>query len=148
MRGTIKAQRVLTAVKMINPAMVVPVARELWTRIWSLDKDITEDDSLIEALSACGYQQKWAESILEMTKQQSVKDKLREVTDRACEFGAFGAPFFIIHKPDIMDGESVDDEDEVDPVSTFFGSDRFALIANILRKPWFGPNPKKKSAKL
>ncbi|MEE6520095.1 hypothetical protein FKM82_017889 [Ascaphus truei] len=48
-KGSLSAMRFVTAVQMSHPEFLEQVSRELWLRIWSEDKDITEPDSLLEA---------------------------------------------------------------------------------------------------
>nr|KAG8539008.1 hypothetical protein GDO81_021609 [Engystomops pustulosus] len=47
-KGSFSAMRFVTAVQMSHPEFVESVSRELWMRIWSEDKDITEPESLLE----------------------------------------------------------------------------------------------------
>ncbi|KAG8435609.1 hypothetical protein GDO86_013521 [Hymenochirus boettgeri] len=47
-KGSLSAMRFVTAVEMSHPEFLEKVSRELWMRIWSEDKDITEPDSILE----------------------------------------------------------------------------------------------------
>ena len=56
-------------------------------------------------------------------KQDDVKDLLKKTTSEAVEDGAFGLPFIIINQG--KDHLGIENE-------TFFGSDRFEVMANRL----------------
>ncbi|KAG9484919.1 hypothetical protein GDO78_008169 [Eleutherodactylus coqui] len=47
-KGSLSAMRFLTAVQMSHPEFLEEVSRELWVRIWSEDKDITEPESILQ----------------------------------------------------------------------------------------------------
>ena len=47
-KGSLKAQRFLTAVSLYEPDKTEDVSRELWMRVWNRDEDITEPQSLRE----------------------------------------------------------------------------------------------------
>ncbi|XP_027051888.1 glutathione S-transferase kappa 1-like [Pocillopora damicornis] len=65
------------------------------------------------------------QALISKTKDQEIKDTLKETTQKALDLGAFGAPLIVAH---------VNDEPH-----TFFGSDRFLLIAHLLGVEWEGP---------
>ena len=56
-------------------------------------------------------------------KQDDVKDLLKKTTSEAVEDGAFGLPFIVIDQG--KDHLGIENE-------TYFGSDRFEVIANRL----------------
>ena len=58
--------------------------------------------------------------LLEKTKSQEVKDKLKEQTQTVLDLGAFGAPWIVVTIPGSDEKEG------------FFGSDRFHLIAQLV----------------
>ncbi|XP_050391468.1 glutathione S-transferase kappa 1 [Patella vulgata] len=126
-KGSLKAQRFLTAVDMENPEQTEKVSRELWRRIWSKDQDITEPESFKQAGKAAGLSDsEIAEALAKMTTQP-IKDRLKSHTERAIKLYAFGAPFIVAH---------VNGKEEV-----VFGSDRFPILARILGEEWLGPVP-------
>ena len=47
-KGSLKAQRFLTAVSLSQPEKTEDVSREMWMRVWNRDEDITEPQSLRE----------------------------------------------------------------------------------------------------
>ena len=70
-------------------------------------------------------------------------------TAEAIELGAFGVPWIV------FPAEALKEQRAIQSVQTaksgrvaFFGSDRFELIAFLLGKPWLGPNPDRKRARL
>ena len=63
----------------------------------------------------------------EMGKEE-VKEELKKTTQEALNEGAFGLPFIAVHHSKTN-------------VETFFGSDRFEVMADRLRVKWLGPVP-------
>uniref|UniRef100_A0A8D2IHF9 Glutathione S-transferase kappa 1 n=1 Tax=Urocitellus parryii TaxID=9999 RepID=A0A8D2IHF9_UROPR len=125
--GSLSAMRFLTAVKMENPEMLEKVSRELWMRVWSRDQDISEPQSILAAAEKAGLSAEQAQGLLEMISTAEVKKKLKEVTEVACKYGAFGLPVTVAH----VDGQT----------HMLFGSDRMELLAYLLGKfeflqPW------------
>ncbi|KAM9651426.1 glutathione S-transferase kappa 1 isoform 4-T5 [Trichechus inunguis] len=53
-KGSLSAMRFLTAVCLECPEMLEKVSRELWMRIWSLNEDITEPQSILTELLNTG----------------------------------------------------------------------------------------------
>ncbi|KAM5142336.1 glutathione S-transferase kappa 1 [Mantella aurantiaca] len=128
-KGSLSAMRFVTAVQMVNPEFVEPVSRELWIRIWSEDKDITEPASILEAAKKAGLSEDEAKKILATISSPEVKNKLKENTENALQYGVFGMPSIVAHingKPQL-----------------YFGSDRFELLAHNLGEKWYGPVPQK-----
>ncbi|XP_043935779.1 glutathione S-transferase kappa 1 isoform X2 [Protopterus annectens] len=132
--GSLQAMRFVTAVEMKHPEFVESVSRELWMRIWSRDEDITQPESLLAAASKAGVQPQHAKELLGMISNPDVKNRLKQTTDEAAKHGAFGMPVIVVH----VDGVP----------HMFFGSDRFELIAYLLREKWFGPVPSRNAPKL
>ncbi|KAL5014684.1 hypothetical protein ScPMuIL_008954 [Solemya velum] len=126
-KGSLSAQRFLTAVDMRQPEYTEEISRQLWLRIWSRDEDITQAESLLQAGKAAKVPEALLKEALSSIKDQTVKDKLKKTTDQALDYGAFGAPTivaYINNKPEM-----------------FFGSDRFLLLAHALGEKWQGPLP-------
>jgi len=71
------------------------------------------------------------EKCLKLLNEAAVKETLKKTTEEVVEHGAFGAPTIIIHT---NSGPEM-----------FFGSDRFPLIAEIMKQTWKGPLPDFKS---
>ncbi|KAK7801744.1 hypothetical protein U0070_014535, partial [Myodes glareolus] len=118
--GSLSAMRFLTAVSMEQPEMLEKVSRELWMRIWSRDEDITESQSILAAAEKAGMSTEQAQHFLEKISTAQVKNKLKETTDAACNYGAFGLPTTVAH----VDGKTY----------MLFGSDRMELLAYLLGK--------------
>ncbi|XP_025056546.1 glutathione S-transferase kappa 1 isoform X3 [Alligator sinensis] len=132
--GSLSAMRFLTAVDMIQPQFLEPMSRELWMRIWSRDEDITQPDSILDAARKAGLSSELAQQLLEMILSPEVKNRLKEVTEEALKYGAFGMPTVVIH----LNGEP----------QLFFGSDRLELLSSVLGEKWLGPVPASPNPKL
>ncbi|XP_044535541.1 glutathione S-transferase kappa 1 isoform X1 [Gracilinanus agilis] len=132
--GSLNAMRFLTAVNMEKPEMLEKVSRELWMRIWSRDEDITEPQSILAAAEKAGLSKEQAKRLLENSSTDKVKNKLKETTSAACNYGAFGLPTIVVH----MDNKPC----------VIFGSDRMEVLAYLLGEQWLGPMPSAVKGKL
>jgi len=90
-----------------------------------------EDESIFLAAKKAKMLENAIEKCLKLANDTTVKERLKETTQEAVELGAFGAPAIIVHT-------------ETGP-EMFFGSDRFPLIAELLKETWKGPLPDFKS---
>ncbi|XP_032101067.1 glutathione S-transferase kappa 1 isoform X3 [Sapajus apella] len=117
-KGSLSAMRFLTAVNLEHPEMLENVSRELWMRIWSRDEDITQPQSILAAAEKAGMSAEQAQGLLEKSSTSKVKNQLKETTDAACRYGAFGLPITVAH----VDGQT----------HMVFGSDRMELLAYLL----------------
>ncbi|XP_035866880.1 glutathione S-transferase kappa 1 isoform X2 [Phyllostomus discolor] len=133
-KGSLTAMRFLTAVNMEHPEMLEKASRELWMRVWSRDEDITDPQSILAAAEKAGMSTQQARGLLEKTSAPQVKNKLKETTEAACKYGAFGLPVTVAH----VDGQT----------HMLFGSDRMELLAHLLGEKWMGPVPPGVGAKL
>ncbi|XP_012684590.1 glutathione S-transferase kappa 1 [Clupea harengus] len=135
-KGSLAAMRFVTAVeeKTDGDAKVEKVSRELWKRIWSKDQDITQPASLTEAGLKAGLSASEVEELLKLAQSKPIKDKLKNTTQEALEYGAFGFPLIVCH----VDGKP----------EAFFGSDRFELLAHCIGEKWVGPQPNTPAAKM
>uniref|UniRef100_A0A4W2FGK5 Glutathione S-transferase kappa 1 n=2 Tax=Bos TaxID=9903 RepID=A0A4W2FGK5_BOBOX len=132
--GSLTAMRFLTAVKMEHPELLEKVSRELWMRVWSRDEDITEPPSILAAAEKAGMSMEQAQELLERVSTPQVKNQLKETTEAACKYGAFGLPVTVAHLQD--------------ETHMLFGSDRLELLAHLLGEKWMGPVPPAVNAKL
>ncbi|XP_004382424.1 glutathione S-transferase kappa 1 isoform X3 [Trichechus manatus latirostris] len=132
--GSLSAMRFLTAVCLECPEMLEKVSRELWMRIWSLNEDITEPQSILTAAEKAGMSAEQAQEILGKISTPKVKNQLKETTEAACNYGAFGLPITVAH---------VDSQTHM-----LFGSDRMELLAYLLGEKWMGPVPPAPKARL
>ncbi|XP_068943544.1 glutathione S-transferase kappa 1 isoform X3 [Petaurus breviceps papuanus] len=105
-KGSITAMRFLTAINMENPEMLEKASRELWMRVWS------------RAAKKAGLSEEQAKGLLEKCSTDKVKNSLKETTDVAFNYGAFGLPTVVVH---------VDNKSHM-----LFGSDRMELLAHLL----------------
>ncbi|KAG8515869.1 Glutathione S-transferase kappa 1 [Galemys pyrenaicus] len=119
-KGSLSAMRFLTVVNLEQPEMLEKVSRELWMRVWSRDEDITEPQSILAAAKKAGMSAKQAQGLLEKISTPQVKNQLKETTDAACKYGAFGLPIVVFQ----LDGQT----------HMLFGSDRMELLAHMLGK--------------
>uniref|UniRef100_A0A667Y405 Glutathione S-transferase kappa n=2 Tax=Myripristis murdjan TaxID=586833 RepID=A0A667Y405_9TELE len=136
-KGSLSAMRFVAAVQereKDGDKQVEQLSRELWRRIWSQDKDITESASLSEAAVKAGLPASEIEELLKLSTSKQIKDKLKSTTQEALDHGAFGFPLVVCH----VNGKA----------EMFFGSDRFELMAHCIGENWMGPQPGKSSAKL
>ncbi|XP_037370837.1 glutathione S-transferase kappa 1 [Talpa occidentalis] len=133
-KGSLSAMRFLTAVNLEQPEMLEKVSRELWMRVWSRDEDITEPQSILAAAQKAGMSTEQARGLLEKISTPQVKNQLKETTDAACKYGAFGLPITVVE----LDGQT----------HMLFGCDRMELLAHMLGEKWLGPVPPAPSARL
>ncbi|XP_065842733.1 glutathione S-transferase kappa 1-like [Oscarella lobularis] len=127
-KGSTSAQRLLTAATMYMPKYTESLSRAVWTRVWSKDEDISENESLLSACRAAGMSENESKDLLSRISTQPVKDQYQRVTEEAIGYGAFGAPTIIVPR-------------ENEKPLMFWGSDRFDHMAFMLGKPWLGPVP-------
>ncbi|XP_064803823.1 glutathione S-transferase kappa 1-like isoform X3 [Oncorhynchus masou masou] len=128
--GSLSAMRFVAAVQereVGGDKQVEQVSRELWMRIWSQDKDITQPASLSEAAMKAGLSACEVEELLKLSTSKEIKDKLKRSTQEALDHRAFGFPLAVCH----VNGKA----------EVFFGSDRFELIADCIGEKWMGPQP-------
>ncbi|CAG0895808.1 unnamed protein product [Darwinula stevensoni] len=126
-KGSLPAMRFVTAVANVKPTLVEEVSRQLFWRLWHHDEDITEAESFKEVGERAGLSKEDIQQCLEMLKTTAVKENLKKETEYAYKKGAFGAPYIIAH----ANGEE----------HYLFGSDRFPILAVVLKKKWLGPDP-------
>ncbi|XP_046551187.1 glutathione S-transferase kappa 1-like [Haliotis rubra] len=133
-KGSLQAMRFLTVVDMKHPDKTEALSRELWMRIWSRDEDITQPDSFIEAGKKAGLSDAVINDALGRIKDQEIKDMLKQNTQDALDYKAFGAPIIIAH---VESGPEL-----------IFGADRFDILARLLGEEWKGPVPEMATSKL
>ncbi|XP_017366794.1 glutathione S-transferase kappa 1 isoform X2 [Cebus imitator] len=133
-KGSLSAMRFLTAVNLEHPEVLENVSRELWMRVWSRDEDITQPQSILAAAEKAGMSAEQAQGLLEKSSTSKVKNQLKETTEAACRYGAFGLPITVAH----VDGQT----------HMVFGSDRMELLAYLLGEKWMGPVPPAVNARL
>ncbi|KAK2709834.1 hypothetical protein QYM36_013491, partial [Artemia franciscana] len=126
-KGSIRSMRFLTWIDMNKPEYLEEVSRQLWMRNWSRDEDITQNESLEAAAKKAGFLDGDLNTALASFETPEVKKRLIDVTDEALAYGAFGAPWIVAHTADGSE--------------SFFGSDRFPILAMTLGEEWLGPNP-------
>ncbi|KFQ19343.1 Glutathione S-transferase kappa 1, partial [Merops nubicus] len=125
--SSLGAMRFITALQMTQPARVEPVSREFWVRFWSQREDISQPESILAVARQAGISSELAQKLLEMISTPEVKNRLKETTEEAIKYGAFGMPAAVAH----LHGEP----------QLFFGSDRLELLGNFIGEKWLGPVP-------
>jgi len=124
-KGTIKAQRLLTAVSKECPEFLESITREILSRIWVKDEDVTTPDSLLEACIQAGTSKDTAENLLAKITQVEIKEALKSTTKVALDHGAYGVPSYVVH---CDDGPKM-----------LFGVDHLYLLAHYLGEAFVRP---------
>ncbi|KAJ1327306.1 hypothetical protein BSLG_010648 [Batrachochytrium salamandrivorans] len=128
--NSLKAQRLLTAVKTKQPDKLVASSRAIWQCYWRDGLSLNSNENLIKYLSPVLGES--AQSYVSQdTNDTGIKQMLKEATQAAIGAGAFGAPWIVVERT--INGKLVRDN--------FFGSDRIEQIALLLGKPYYGPVP-------
>ncbi|NXX21388.1 GSTK1 transferase, partial [Podargus strigoides] len=112
------AMRFITAVDMTQPQYLEPLSREFWLRFWSQHEDISQPETLLAAAGKAGLSSEAVQKLLQMISSPAVKNRLKETTEEAIKYGAFGVPAVVAH---------VNDEPHL-----FFGSDRLELLGSVI----------------
>lgn len=123
---TIQPMRLLLVLQKHESDKYIQCIEKLYEEYWFHDKNIIEKEVLVESLAPILGSAEKVEKYLEMTGNKEVKDALLANTEKALEYGAFGAPTMVV-KTAGSDKEHL-----------FFGSDRYELMANLLGKPYPG----------
>lgn len=132
--SSLGAMRFITAADMTQPKYLEPLSREFWLRFWSQHEDIGQVESILAVAEKAGLSSELTQKLLEMISSPAVKNRLKETTEEAVKYGAFGMPAVVAHvngKPHL-----------------FFGSDRLELLASIIGEKWLGPVPSAPSPKM
>ncbi|KAG7237591.1 hypothetical protein INR49_032037 [Caranx melampygus] len=98
-KGSLSAMRFVAAVQEREKGrdkQVEQVSRELWRRIWSEDKDITQPASLSEAAKQAGLSDGEIKELLQLSTSKEIKEKLKSTTQEALDIGAFGFPWWCV----------------------------------------------------
>ncbi|KAF1763713.1 hypothetical protein GCK72_003658 [Caenorhabditis remanei] len=117
---TTGAMKVLLVLEEQDKDLMLRAAREMWLRLWSRSEKIFEDGDFIEVLKAVGV--KNPEEIVAKSKEEKYAKILTENTKMGVDLSAYGAPWINVVT---TDGNE----------HSFFGSDRFHLIADLLQQP-------------
>ena len=125
--GSLKQQRFLTAVKRSYPEYLESCSREFWYRCWSEDLDASKDESIFMVATRAGLKEDEILDCLEDIRTDDLKNNLKETTSEAVKAGAFGLPFITVEREKTIE--------------TFWGSDRFEIMASSLGVQWHGPVP-------
>ncbi|XP_054242575.1 glutathione S-transferase kappa 1 isoform X1 [Indicator indicator] len=132
--SSLGAMRFITAVGMTQPQYLEPLSREFWISFWSQHEDISQIETMQAIARQAGLSPELAQKALEMISSPAVKNQLKETTEEAIKYGAFGMPAVVTH----VNGEP----------QLFFGSDRLELLGSIIGEKWMGPVPSVPSPKM
>ena len=107
----------LRTVKALRLALIEPkLTQTLYREAWVKGKDLGDEAVLAQLLSREGYN---SQLYLEQCQAQKIKEQLRKNTEDARKKGAFGAPSFILHRPN-------------EATQLFWGQDRLSLLCEAL----------------
>ncbi|NXL97357.1 GSTK1 transferase, partial [Tyrannus savana] len=116
--SSLAAMRFITAIDMTKAEYLEPLSREFWIRFWSQVSILSKDFLVLSVARQAGLSSELSQKALEMISSPTVKDRLRETTDEALKYGAFGMPAVVAHH----NGEP----------HLFFGSDRLELLGSFI----------------
>ncbi|KAM9627735.1 glutathione S-transferase kappa 1 [Morphnus guianensis] len=128
--SSLGAMRFITAIDMTQPQYLEPLSREFWIRFWSQHEDIGQPENMLAVAGQAGLSSELSQKLLEMISSPAVKNRLKETTEEAIKYGAFGMPAVVAH----FNGEP----------HLFFGSDRLELLGSVIGEKWLGPVPSPK----
>ncbi|NXX50233.1 GSTK1 transferase, partial [Tricholaema leucomelas] len=114
------AMRFITAAGMTQPQYLEPLSREFWISFWSQGcvYNLLHSTIFVQIAKQAGLSSELAQKLLEMTSSPAVKNQLKETTEEAIKYGAFGMPAIVVR----VNGEP----------QLFFGSDRVELLGSII----------------
>ncbi|NXA29051.1 GSTK1 transferase, partial [Ibidorhyncha struthersii] len=113
------AMRFITAIDMTQPRYLETLSREFWMRFWSQVSIFTPNDIIFSQVARqAGLSPELSQKLLEMISSPAVKNRLKETTEEAIKYGAFGMPAVVAH----LNGEP----------HLFFGSDRLELLGSVI----------------
>ena len=125
-KTSLNAMRFVTAVDVLTSGSATEdISRQLFKRVFASHEDITLPDSLRAAAKCARIDEQVIEKSIESMEQKEAKEVLKERTEKALSYGAFGAPTFILH---LADGPQL-----------IFGSDRMEIIGSLLGEQYIGP---------
>lgn len=82
----------------VDLEMLEKVSRELWMCVWSWDEDILEPQTILAPAEKTGLFLEQAQTLLEKISTSKMKNKLKDTTEAACEYGAFVVPVTVAHQ--------------------------------------------------
>ncbi|KAM6418111.1 glutathione S-transferase kappa 1 [Pluvialis apricaria] len=132
--SSLGAMRFITAIDMTQPRYLETLSREFWIRFWSQREDISQLENILSVARKAGLSPELSQKLLEMISSPAVKNRLKETTEEAIKYGAFGMPAVVAH----FNGEP----------HLFFGSDRLELLGSVIGEKWLGPVPSVPSPKM
>ena len=149
MSGSLPVQRMLVALQSAHgDGALERCMRALWQRYLVRDEDILAEESKIAALNDAGLDLAQAQAVLAAATQPPAKRALADLTTEALAHGAFGVPAIVFSVPTSTtpgtgssSGDAAAAAGAAGEKAMIFGSDRFAIMAQLLNKTWVGPRP-------
>lgn len=89
----VNASRAFYVLERDQPELAVPFAKALFRTAYGEGKPIDTPEPVAAVAETVGYP---AAKVLSGLKEQAIKDRLRQETDRALALGVCGAPFFLV----------------------------------------------------
>ncbi len=109
--NAVKAMRACIAA--LDDGKVEPFALKVCDAYWGDDRDISQDDVIVDCANAVGLD---GASVLARCGDQAIKDRLKDYTQQVVDRGGFGSPTMFINDHDM-----------------YFGQDRLPLIDAALK---------------
>ncbi|HUR89105.1 MAG TPA: 2-hydroxychromene-2-carboxylate isomerase [Ramlibacter sp.] len=103
--NTLMLMRGAAGLQMRDAAKMIPYVDAVFRAIWADEQDMNDPHVVAGVLKQAGFD---AESLLALTSDPEVKERLKAVTSEAVQRGVFGAPTFFI------DGEMYWGQDRLD----------------------------------
>ncbi|MBG9389838.1 2-hydroxychromene-2-carboxylate isomerase [Caenimonas aquaedulcis] len=92
--NTLMLMRGAVGLQMREPAKLVPYGDAIYRAIWVDGRNMNDPATVGAVLKEAGFD---PQSLLALTAEQEVKDRLKSVTQEAVSRGVFGAPTFFVH---------------------------------------------------
>ena len=125
-KTSLNAMRFVTAVDMLtNGTATEEISRQLFKRVFTSHQDVTLADSLRAAAKCAKIDEQVIEKSIKSMEHKEIKEALKERTEKAFSYGAFGTPTSVLH---LADGPQL-----------IFGSDRMEIIGSLLGEQYIGP---------
>ncbi|KAE9413777.1 hypothetical protein Angca_010078, partial [Angiostrongylus cantonensis] len=116
------AMKLLLVIQKEQPQELETTSREFWKRIWMEGKPIFRREDFEKVVSMFGVTD--YSRFIDKLNADDIASQLQQNTSDALNYGAFGAPWIVVHK----DGEE----------HAFFGSDRLHLIGHLIGHEFSG----------
>lgn len=130
-RFIVSVQQQLTSNE-ADQKLITELIRQMYKEIFKSDQQLTplsDPDRLRHLAEAAGLDKSTIDTALQNMNSDQVKNELRTNVKEACENGTYGTPSIVAHCPDYEQPQLI------------FGSDRFEILAYLLKEKYYGPTP-------